>query len=227
MAGFWQRFVSSFAWSLASWRGNRKRRRPSSGKMMTGRMRGRASTSGQWNAQPSLKGTRPSFHSARLATQRMRDHSVSQGSDHRQIIAYHGTPSTANARSILRDGWKVGSGNSAGDGVYFARDLATARIYAGNGGVYLKCRILLGRSCRWDGRMESIFKKWCDARGATRDGSAKTAFLRHQGYDTLTDGKVVVILQPRYANPEAWKKKDRRIRILGVYRASDGRKMRV
>jgi hypothetical protein len=144
-----------------------------------------------------------------------------------QIIAYHGTPSTANARSILRDGWKVGSGNSAGDGVYFARDLATARIYAGNGGVYLKCRILLGRSCRWDGRMESIFKKWCDARGATRDGSAKTAFLRHQGYDTLTDGKVVVILQPQYANPEAWKKKDRRIRILGVYRASDGRRTRV
>jgi hypothetical protein len=50
-------------------------------------------------------------------------------------IYFHGTPNANNARSILRRGWKIGPSG----GLYFAKDQATAKTYAGPHGVVLKC----------------------------------------------------------------------------------------
>lgn len=145
----------------------------------------------------------------------------------REVVAYHGTPSAENARSILRDGWLVGSGNALGDGIYLATDPTTARSYAGSRGVYVKCRVDLGRTCQWTPAMQARFAAWCRSRGVTADRSAVTAFLLRQGYDTVRNGNVLVVLAPQYANPAAWKRKSRRIRVLGVYSASTGRPVRV
>ena len=143
------------------------------------------------------------------------------------VVAYHGTPSTENARSILRDGWMVGSGNVLGDGVYLAKDLATAKSYAGSNGVYLRCLVRLGRSCRWDSATQTRFNTWCRARAVQVDHSAKTAYLLRRGFDTVQSGNVIVVLAPQYANPTAWKRRNHRVRILGVHRASDDRRIRV
>ncbi len=67
----------------------------------------------------------------------------------RKVIAYHGTSSVENARSILRHGFLVGHGNAYGDGVYFATDVATAKGYAGMSGVYLRCLLEARRPCQW------------------------------------------------------------------------------
>lgn len=140
---------------------------------------------------------------------------------------YHGTPSVENARSIARNGWMVGSGNVLGDGIYFARNLSTARSYASSGGVYLKCAVKLGRTCTWDANMQQRFQQWCRRTGASQDRSAQTSFLLKNGYDTIQNGEVIVVLAPQYANPTAHKRKDRRIRILSIHRASDDRRVRV
>jgi len=55
----------------------------------------------------------------------------------RWAIYFHGTPHVNNARSILRRGWKVGPSG----GLYFAKDRATAKAYAGPNGVVLKCLV--------------------------------------------------------------------------------------
>jgi hypothetical protein len=60
----------------------------------------------------------------------------------------------------------VGSGNGLGDGIYFSTDLAMAKSYAQGSGVYLRCRIDLGRSCTWDATARAQFNTWCHDRGA-------------------------------------------------------------
>ncbi len=144
----------------------------------------------------------------------------------RTVTAYHGTPSLENARSILRHGWMVGSGNASGDGIYLALDRATAKSYAGHSGVYLQCRIS-GRICQWNAAIQAQYGAWCQARGVRQDNSARTAFLIQQGYEIQENGSVLVVLAPQMANPTAWKRKDRRIRIVGVYRAADDRRLRL
>lgn len=140
-------------------------------------------------------------------------------------IAYHGTPDMANARSIQCHGWMVGSGNAHGDGIYLAQNLATAKSYAsGPAGVYLKCHVS-GRVCQWTAAMQAHYAAWCQKRGVRPDNSAKTAFLLKLGYEILQAGNVLVVLVPQMANPTAWKRKDRRIRVLGIYRAADDRRM--
>lgn len=141
--------------------------------------------------------------------------------------AYHGTPSLENARSIVRNGWMVGSGNALGDGIYFAKNLSTAKSYASSGGVYLKCAVKLGRTCTWDANMQRRFQDWCRKTGATQDRSAQTSFLLKNGFDTIQNGEVIVVLAPQYANPTAHKRKDRRIRILSVHLVSDNARVRV
>lgn len=143
------------------------------------------------------------------------------------VIAYHGTPSIENAQSIIRDGWMAGPGNALGDGIYFARDVATAKGYAGTQAVYLKCSVRLGRSCHWNSTLQSQFTAWCKRRNVNPDASAKTSFLLHKGYRTLVEGNVIVVLTPLYANPSAHKRRDNRIRVLGVYRAADDKRIRV
>ena len=143
------------------------------------------------------------------------------------VIAYHGTPSTKNAGDILRNGFMVGHGNVYGDGIYFTTDANEAKGYAGSGGVYLRCRIGLGKTCNWDNGLKKQFQQWCKRRRVDEDQSAQTAFLLARGFDTLRSGSVVVVLQPQYANPSAHKRKLRRVRILSVHRASDGRRIRV
>jgi hypothetical protein len=148
------------------------------------------------------------------------------GNNKKSFIAYHGTPSTENAKSIVRHGWMVGSGNAAGDGIYLAQDLATAKSYAGSQGVYVKCRVS-GSVCQWTHAIQAQHDAWCAARGVRQDNSARTAFLIQQGFEVLQTGTVLVVLAPQFANPTAYKRKDRRIRILGIYRASDDRRVKV
>jgi hypothetical protein len=121
----------------------------------------------------------------------------------------------------------AGPGNALGDGIYLARDVATAKGYAGAQGVYLKCSVRLGRSCRWNSTLQSEFTAWCKRRNVKPDASAKTSFLLHKGYRTLVEGNVIVVLTPLYANPSAHKRRDSRIRVLSVHRASDDKKIRV
>lgn len=145
----------------------------------------------------------------------------------REIVAYHGTDTVANARSMVRDGWMIGNGNLLGDGVYFARDFATAKGYAGSGGLVVKCRIRTGRQARQSAALGRELAQWCRRRGVANDNSARTAYLLQQGYDTLIDGRTIVVLAPRYANPSAWKHRIRGIKILSVHRASNGSRVHV
>jgi hypothetical protein len=133
-----------------------------------------------------------------------------------KVIAYHGTPSPANARSIVKDGFMVGAGNGLGDGVYFA-DLATAKTYAGSTGVILKCAIKVGRTCYWGPPMQAKYAAWCIARGVVQNNSAITAYLRQNGFETIQNNGVVVVLAPQFANPSAWKRKFHQVKILGVH----------
>lgn len=144
-----------------------------------------------------------------------------------RIVAFHGTPSVTNARSIRRDGFMAGNGNALGDGIYLATDVATAKSYAGSTGVYVKCLVTLGRTCVWGAPMQARYAAWCQRHGVQQDNSAMTAFLLRNGYNTIQNGKVVVVLQPGYRNPTAWKRKSRFIRVLSIHRASDGARINV
>jgi hypothetical protein len=145
----------------------------------------------------------------------------------RCVVAYHGTPSVENAKSIIRDGFKIGSGNALGDGVYLTRDLSVAKTYAGSNGVYLRCLVQLGRNCNLDDGTRGAFAAWCRSRGASADNSALTAFLMQRGYDTVYDAATIVVLSPQCVNSNAWKRRDLEIRILSVHKGSDGRRIRV
>jgi hypothetical protein len=148
-------------------------------------------------------------------------------SNGQQIIAYHGTPDQANAASIIKHGWMVGPGNGLGDGLYFSQSLPEAKGYTRTSGVYLRCRIDLGRSAQWTPQLQKEYQRWCKERNVQANNSAITAFLRQRGYSTLTSGNVVVVLWPQSANPSAWKRKFRNIRVLSVHRASDDARIRV
>jgi len=144
-----------------------------------------------------------------------------------RTVAYHGTPSVQNARSIIRDGFAVGCGNALGDGIYLATDLATAKAHAGSSGVYLKCLVKLGRTGFWGASMQARYAVWCQSRGVRQDNSAKTAFALQHGFNTLQNGNVVVVLAPQFANPTAWKRKLNRIKIVSIHRAADDRRLNV
>jgi hypothetical protein len=144
-----------------------------------------------------------------------------------RVLAYHGTPSATNARSICRDGFMAGGGNALGDGIYLATDVQTAKNYAGSTGVYLKCLVKLGRTCVWGALMQARYAAWCQRHGVQQDNSAMTAFLLRNGFNTVQNGKVVVVLSPGYRNPTAWKRKSRFIRVMSVHRASDGARIKV
>ena len=145
----------------------------------------------------------------------------------RQILAYHGTPRKENVKSILNDGWMVGGGNNFGDGIYLAKDLNTAKSYAGSSGVYIKCLVALGKSCNWNSIVRKHYSDWCKQKGVQQDNSAITAFLIKRGINTLQNGNIVVVLSPQYKNASAWKCKNHRIRILSVHRAVDDQRIRV
>ena len=144
-----------------------------------------------------------------------------------RVVAYHGTPSVTNARSICRDGFMAGGGNALGDGIYLGMDVATAKSYAGSTGVYVKCLVKLGRTCVWGAPMQARYAAWCLRHGVQQDNSAMTAFLLRNGFNTIQNGKVVVVLSPGYRNPTAWKRKSRFIRVLSVHRASDDARINV
>jgi len=154
-------------------------------------------------------------------------HGYGGGNGAGSVVAYHGTPSAANAGDIVRNGFMVGRGNLLGDGVYFTTDKQAAKGYGGSRGVYLKCRIRLGKTCNWNGGLDSRFRQWCKSRSVIADSSAQTAFLLRQGFDTLRSGATLVVLRPQFANPSAYKVKLRQVRVLSVHRASDDRQIRV
>ena len=143
------------------------------------------------------------------------------------VVAFHGTPSVGNAQSIVRHGFMTGQGNGLADGLYFSRNPATAKTYAGSSGVLVRCLVRLGRTCVWSPGLQHRFSAWCQARSISSDNSAKTAWLLHHGFDTLQNGDVIVVLTPQFANPAAWKRKDRRIRVLSIHRAADDRRLHV
>ena len=143
------------------------------------------------------------------------------------IIAYHGTPNQSNVKSILKDGWMVGSGNALGDGIYFVMDISTAKGYSGSNGIYIKCQLQLDRVCHWNSSIQKQFGIWCRNKNILPDNSAKTAFLIQNGYDTIQDGNIIVVLAPQYANSTAWKRKSKRIRIISIHRSSDNQRIRI
>jgi len=121
----------------------------------------------------------------------------------------------------------AGGGNALGDGIYLANDLATAKSYAGSAGVYVKCLVKLGRTCVWGAPMQARYAAWCQRHGVQQDNSAMTAFLLRNGYNTIQNGNVIVVLSPGYRNPTAWKRKSRLIRVLSVHRASNDARIKV
>ncbi len=156
-----------------------------------------------------------------------RPHAKRRSGGGKGVVAYHGTPSAANAASIIRHGFMCGSGNGLGDGIYLSTDLAVAKAYAQGGGVYLKCLVQLGRSCTWDTTTNAEFKRWCRDRGAWANNSARTAYLVQHGFHTLMADSVIVVLTPQHANAAAWKRRDWRIKVLSVHRAADDVRIRV
>jgi hypothetical protein len=143
------------------------------------------------------------------------------------VIAYHGTPSQDNAKSILQHGWMVGSGNALGDGIYLSTSLSQAKGYARSTGVYIKCMVTLGKTCQWDSAMQARYAEWCRQRGAHQNNSAITAYLLQHRYDTVQRDTILVILAPQYTNPAAWKLKHRQIKILSIHRAADDARIRL
>jgi len=141
-------------------------------------------------------------------------------------IVYHGTPNRDNAKAIFRNGFLVGRGNAAGDGVYFATDPSVAKGYAGAQGIILKCQVR-GRCCQWNDQLQRQYSRWCADNAIRQDNSARTAFLILRGFDLLRTGEVIVVLSPQMVNPSAWQQKDRRIRVLGAYDSSATRRIRV
>lgn len=143
------------------------------------------------------------------------------------LIGYHGTTSAGNAASVFKHGWLIGSGNAYGDGIYFTQDVSEAKRYSGSGGVYLKCKIYMGKTCHWDSTMEKKYSDWCSSGGIRSDNSAKTSFLLRKGFDTLKAGSIILVLEPQYSNPSAWKRRNRNIKILSVHRADNDQRVRV
>lgn len=137
-----------------------------------------------------------------------------------KIIAYHGTPFEENAKSIIRDGWKIGGGNAHGDGIYFSTDVNVAKSYSGSNGIILKCLITPVKCAYWGQKFQNNFLSWCQKRKIPADNSAKTAFLLQNGFRTLMAGNIVVVLMPQYANQAAWKKKINTIKILSTNKAA-------
>ncbi len=142
-----------------------------------------------------------------------------------EILAWHGTPNRANAKSILTHGWVVGNGNAMGDGVYASTDISVAKGYAGSAGCVLKLAIKAGRVATWSSSFEAKFNTWCTSQHCPADMSAKTTFLLAQGFNTLREGKVIVILLRAYRNPLAAKIRTRRIRVVSAVDPQDGKEI--
>lgn len=167
-------------------------------------------------AQPS-----PGWFFSRSKQSRISDSRLQKG----ELLAWHGTPGLPNVKSILTHGWVVGNGNAVGDGVYSSSDFGVAKGYAGSSGYVLKLALKPGRMATWSTSLQRRFAKWCSLHNCTSDMSAKTAFLLTQGFQTLREGNVFVVLLRAYRNPLAAKIRTRRIRIIGAVRASDGQEI--
>lgn len=141
------------------------------------------------------------------------------------MTVYHGTPSAASAKGIISRGFFVGGGNACGDGVYFSTSTATAKTYAGSGGVYLKVRLKPGRVCTMNPKLQTAYGTWCRRHGIPQNNSSLTGFLLHRGYQTLINGNIVVLLRPQTVNASAYARKDRRVRIISVHRSSDDKRI--
>ncbi len=177
-----------------------------------------------------LTGRKPSgFHKKQGAKKGWNSRSRAQNKliTQKEIIAFHGTPTAQNAADILKNGFLAGAGNALGSGVYLSTNLTEAKAYARGTGVYLKCVVKPKRICMWDNRFDQQFRAWCAQHNVHPDTNARTSFLLRQGYDTLQAGTVLVALRPLFANPTAHKVKLRQVRVLGVFRADNDRKIRV
>lgn len=147
-------------------------------------------------------------------------------SSSKQVVVYHGTPNKENAKSMLKDGFICGAGNSLGSGIYFSKNINTAKAYAGNTGVYVKCLLTPGKIARSTPLLQGQFQKWCLTKNVVPDKIAFSSFLLKNGYHSLQSNDVIVLLKVQCANPSAWKFKDRRIKILGVFQAN-GKQIRI
>ncbi len=142
-----------------------------------------------------------------------------------EIVAWHGTPGLQNVKSILAHGWVVGNGNAFGDGVYASSDFNVAKGYAGSSGYVLKLAIKAGRVATWSVSFQTAFTSWCTRQQCAADMSAKTAFLLGQGFHTLREGNVIVVLLRAYRNPLAAKIRTWRVRVLSAVATADGKNL--
>lgn len=143
------------------------------------------------------------------------------------VTVYHGTQTLENARSIVRHGWIVGTGNSLGDGVYTTTSVDVAKSYSTASGYILQAQLDPGKTTAWTPTLAQAFATWCKSRGCVADMSARTAFLRDRGFHTLQHGNVYVVLHLGLRNPAATKVKVKRLRIVRVFDAANGRTVRV
>jgi Poly(ADP-ribose) polymerase catalytic domain len=144
-----------------------------------------------------------------------------------EMLAWHGTQSLANVKSILTHGWVVGTGNAIGDGVYATTDISVAKSYAGSAGYVLKLAIKTGRVAAWSTSLQTNFTNWCTRQQCSADMSAKTAFLLSQGFNTLHEGNIVVVLLRAYRNPLAAKIRTHRVRVISAVPTGGGKEIDV
>ena len=139
------------------------------------------------------------------------------------VAVYHGTQTLESARSIVRHGWIVGTGNALGDGVYTTTSVDVAKSYATASGYVLQAQLDPGKSTAWTPTLAQAFQAWCKSRGCVADMAARTAFLKYRGFHTLQEGNVYVVLYLGLRNPAATKVKVKRLRVVRVFDAATGR----
>lgn len=166
--------------------------------------------------------------------------------DDERPFCYHGTKSVANAESICRDGWRVGSGNALGTGIYFGYKVnskkknkahipvpgklfssqTTADGYAWGNGALVITQIDWGKVANLSKPADAqAFQKWKNTnRNKLRgnNGDYITDWALSAGYHSVKqpNSGVGVMLQPRFEYTKKYWKTPR-IKICYVYSLSD------
>lgn len=162
----------------------------------------------------------------------------------RHPFSFHGTRSKENVKSICKNGWKVGSGNAYGSGIYFGfvsgagkknknkipvpglpfNSNTAADGYTGGSGALIVAEVDWGNSLDWNtAKVQKEFGAWCAKnRSKYSGGDAVTEFGLSNGYDSVRcpNHGFGVMLQHQYALTKRFWKTDK-IRICYVYGVND------
>ncbi|UCH92835.1 MAG: hypothetical protein JSV88_21405 [Candidatus Aminicenantes bacterium] len=163
-------------------------------------------------------------------------------------FSFHGTSSMQNVKSIIKEGWKVGSGNAYGSGIYFGfapgsrnknknqgkskipvpglsyKSGTIADSFAGYSGALIIAEVDWGNFANWENqKVQEKYYNWC-SKGKNKygGGDAITEWCLSNGYDSVKcpKGGFGVMLQHRYSITKKFWKTDK-IRICYVYSLRD------